>query len=90
MHGRRSGGSASESRAYRRVSARLSESSSRRWQDDDPGYGPSDSRPENKERSDVRHYKSISYKFNDTGWYDDKRTHLWVVDVKSGASKQIT
>lgn len=52
--------------------------------------GPSDSRPENKERSDVRHYKSISYKFNDTGWYDDKRTHLWVVDVKSGASKQIT
>jgi dipeptidyl aminopeptidase/acylaminoacyl peptidase len=52
--------------------------------------GPSDSRPENKERSDVRHYKSISYKFNDTGWYDDKRTHLWVVEVKSGASKQIT
>jgi dipeptidyl aminopeptidase/acylaminoacyl peptidase len=52
--------------------------------------GPSDSRPENKERSDVRHYKNISYKFNDTGWYDDKRTHLWVVDVKSGAAKQIT
>ena len=46
--------------------------------------------PENKERSDVRHYKNISYKFNDTGWFDDRRTHLWVVDVKSGSAKQIT
>jgi dipeptidyl aminopeptidase/acylaminoacyl peptidase len=55
--------------------------------------GPSDSRAENKERSDVRHYKSTSYKYNDTGWFDDRRTHLWVADVKSGGStnaKQIT
>src|SRR6185503_7849829 len=52
--------------------------------------GPSDSRPESKERSDVRHYKNTSYKFNDTGWFDDRRTHLWVVEVKSGAAKQIT
>jgi dipeptidyl aminopeptidase/acylaminoacyl peptidase len=52
--------------------------------------GPSDNRAENKERSDVRHYRNISYKFNDTGWYDDKRAHLWVVDVKSGTAKQIT
>src|SRR5262249_28178679 len=28
--------------------------------------------------------------FNDTGWFDDKRTHLWVVDVASGRSQQIT
>jgi dipeptidyl aminopeptidase/acylaminoacyl peptidase len=59
--------------------------------------GPGDARPEakdnardNKERSDVRHYKNTSYKFNDTGWFDDRRAHLWIADVKSGASKQIT
>jgi dipeptidyl aminopeptidase/acylaminoacyl peptidase len=52
--------------------------------------GPSDNRPENRERSDVRHYTHISYKFNDTGWFDDKHSHLFVVDVASGNSKQIT
>ena len=52
--------------------------------------GPSDNRADNKDRSDVRHYKNSSYKFNDTGWFDDRRTHLWVVDVKSGSAKQIT
>ncbi len=52
--------------------------------------GPSDQRPELADRSDVRHYRTMSYKFNDTGWYDDKRSHLWVVDVKTGAAKQIT
>jgi Tol biopolymer transport system component len=50
----------------------------------------SDSRPESKDRSDVRHYKNTSYKFNDTGWFDDRRAHLWVVDVASGNAKQIT
>src|SRR5260370_660399 len=52
--------------------------------------GPSDGRADNKDRSDVRHYKNTSYKFNDTGWFDDRRTHLWVVDVKSVGAKQIT
>ena len=52
--------------------------------------GPGDSRAENKDRSDVRHYKNTSYKFNDTGWFDDRRAHLWVVDVKLGTAKQIT
>src|SRR5581483_10478038 len=52
--------------------------------------GPGDTRPELAERSDVRHYRNISYKFNDTGWFDDRRSHLWVVEVKAGASKQIT
>src|SRR4029453_11024817 len=33
--------------------------------------GPGDSRTESRERSDVRHYKNSSYKFNDTGWFDD-------------------
>src|SRR4030095_7903386 len=52
--------------------------------------GPGDSRSENKDRSDVRHYKNSSYKFNDTGWFDDRRNHLWVVEVKTGGSTQIT
>jgi dipeptidyl aminopeptidase/acylaminoacyl peptidase len=57
--------------------------------------GPSDNRGDgrtgdNKDRSDVRHYQNSSYKFNDTGWFDDRRTHLWVVDVKTGSAKQIT
>ena len=53
--------------------------------------GPSDSRTgDAKDRSDVRHYKNSTYKFNDSGWFDDRRTHLWVVDVNSGNGKQIT
>ncbi|MFN2598287.1 MAG: hypothetical protein ABR563_13995, partial [Pyrinomonadaceae bacterium] len=49
--------------------------------------GASDVRPPS---SDVRHYEHPSYKFNDTGWFDDRRSHLFVVDVPSGAAKQIT
>ncbi|HMC61026.1 MAG TPA: S9 family peptidase, partial [Candidatus Solibacter sp.] len=41
-------------------------------------------------KSDVRHYSHISYKFNDTGWFDDKRSHLWVIDAVTGAGMQIT
>ncbi len=53
--------------------------------------GPSDSRSgDARDRSDVRHYKNSSYKFNDTGWFDDRRTHLWVIDVKTGNATQIT
>jgi dipeptidyl aminopeptidase/acylaminoacyl peptidase len=56
--------------------------------------GPSDDKvdgkAESKDRSDVRHYKNTSYKFNDSGWFDDRRTHLWVVDLKSSNAKQIT
>jgi dipeptidyl aminopeptidase/acylaminoacyl peptidase len=52
--------------------------------------GPSDSRPDSNERSDVRHYRNTFYKSNDSGWFDDRRNHLWIVDVKSGSAKQIT
>ena len=41
-------------------------------------------------KSDVRHYTHIQFNYNDTGWYDDKRQHLWVVNVASGDAKQIT
>ncbi len=40
--------------------------------------------------SDVRHYRHANYKFNDTGWFDDKRAHLWVVDAATGRADQIT
>lgn len=52
--------------------------------------GPSDNVAVSARKSDVRHYSHISYKFNDTGWYDDKRSHLWVIDAVTGAGRQIT
>src|SRR5689334_7264332 len=52
--------------------------------------GPSDPVAPADRKSDVRHYKHISYKFNDTGWLDDKRTHLWTVDAATGADTQLT
>jgi len=49
--------------------------------------GPSDTA---KSPSDVRHYRHANYKFNDTGWFDDKRAHIFVVDAASGRATQIT
>jgi len=52
--------------------------------------GPSDQIAPSARKSDVRHYKHISYKFNDTGWFDDKRSHLWVIEAAGGKDKQVT
>jgi dipeptidyl aminopeptidase/acylaminoacyl peptidase len=52
--------------------------------------GPTDGIAAADRKSDVRHYSHIQYKFNDTGWFDDKRRHLWVVSVPGGEAKQIT
>ncbi len=52
--------------------------------------GPGDGFPADFKKTDVRHYSHISYKFNDTGWYDDRRSHLWVVDAATGKDQQIT
>ena len=52
--------------------------------------GLSDQVAPSARKSDVRHYKHISYKFNDTGWFDDKRSHLWMIDVTGGKDKQLT
>jgi dipeptidyl aminopeptidase/acylaminoacyl peptidase len=38
----------------------------------------------------VRHYTQSNYKFNDTGWFDDRRSHLWIVDLGAEASHAIT
>src|SRR5512138_3910384 len=52
--------------------------------------GPSDSLNTGPDRSDVRHYTSLTYKFNDTGWYDDKRSHLWIIDAATGTARALT
>jgi dipeptidyl aminopeptidase/acylaminoacyl peptidase len=52
--------------------------------------GPSDLRGDAKPASDVRHYSHASYKFNDTGWFDDRHGHIWIADAKTGSEKQIT
>jgi dipeptidyl aminopeptidase/acylaminoacyl peptidase len=52
--------------------------------------GPSDDIPVADRKSDVRHYTHTQINFNDTGWHDDKRRHLWIVSVPSGERKQIT
>jgi dipeptidyl aminopeptidase/acylaminoacyl peptidase len=46
--------------------------------------------PPPSKASDVRHYTHISYKFNDSGYFDEKRSHLAVIDARTGAAKQIT
>jgi len=52
--------------------------------------GPNDDVAPADRKSDVRHYTHISYKFNDSGWFDDKRSHVWVIDATNGAAKQLT
>lgn len=52
--------------------------------------GPLDNVAPADRKSDVRHYTHIEFNFNDTGWHDEKRRHLWVVTVASGEAKQLT
>lgn len=52
--------------------------------------GPNDDLDPANRKSDVRHYAHISYKFNDSGWFDDKRSHLWIVDAATGRDHQLT
>jgi dipeptidyl aminopeptidase/acylaminoacyl peptidase len=40
--------------------------------------------------SDTRVYTGIDYKFDGSGWFDDKRAHLWVFTVATGAGRPIT
>ena len=52
--------------------------------------GPMDGIAAADRPSDVRHYQHTRYKFNDTGWFDDKRRHLWVVTLPEGQATQLT
>ena len=49
--------------------------------------GPSDLAPL---PSDARHYRSTRYKFNDSGWFDDKNSHLFIADAATGTTRQLT
>ncbi len=75
----------------RRVSNLENGASSFEWSPDGTRFvcltrtGPAPSKT-----SDVRHYTHIYYKFNDTGYFDEKRSHIAIVDVRTGATKQIT
>ena len=42
------------------------------------------------ERTDSRRYTGTSYKIDGQGWDDGRRSHLFVVDVATGDSRQIT
>jgi dipeptidyl aminopeptidase/acylaminoacyl peptidase len=46
--------------------------------------------PAASKSSDVRHYTHANYKFNDSGWFDERRSHVVVVEEKTGAAHQIT
>src|SRR5436309_297832 len=56
----------------------------------DPHFCPDGPTDAAKSPSDVRHYKHLNYKFNGTGWFDNTRAHLWVIDAGSGAATQVT
>ena len=43
-----------------------------------------------KRTSDVRHYLSPIYKYDPSGWYDDRRSHIWTFDLATHAVRQIT
>ena len=47
---------------------------------------------ENKKKLGVvaRHYDRVFYKFDGAGFLPKERTHIWIVDAKSGKSKQLT
>ncbi len=40
--------------------------------------------------SDTKHYQSMAYKFDGRGWADARRNHIFLVDVKSGKTTQLT
>src|SRR5205814_1548532 len=39
---------------------------------------------------DFRHYSTMLYKTDAAGWADDSRNHIYVVDVKDGAARELT
>jgi dipeptidyl aminopeptidase/acylaminoacyl peptidase len=41
-------------------------------------------------KSDVRHYQRILFYSNETGWYDDRRSHIFIIDSASGQHTRLT
>jgi len=51
---------------------------------------PSDFSEKKEEVSDVKVITKLHYKMNGAGFHDDRNTHLFVVDAKTGETKQLT
>ena len=51
---------------------------------------PSDFQADSRETSDVKVITKLRYKLNGAGFHDDRYTHLFVVDAKTGETTQIT
>jgi len=51
---------------------------------------PSDFSEKKDEVSDVKVITKLHYKMNGVGFHEDRNTHLFVVDAKSGDTKQLT
>jgi dipeptidyl aminopeptidase/acylaminoacyl peptidase len=55
--------------------------------------GPSDeggAAPSPTRAADTRVYSGIDYKLDGSGWFDDRRAHIWIFTVATGAAKAIT
>ena len=55
--------------------------------------GPSDDATAaaiNTRAADTKVYTGIDYKLDGSGWFDDRRAHIWVFTVTTGAAKAIT
>lgn len=52
--------------------------------------GPADRMPPGSDLSDTRRITRLIYKSPGPHWLDDRRSHLWVVDVASGTGRQVT
>jgi len=51
---------------------------------------PQDFQADSRETSDVKVITKLRYKLNGAGFHDDRYTHLFVVDAKTGETTQIT
>jgi dipeptidyl aminopeptidase/acylaminoacyl peptidase len=58
---------------------------SRTGPSDDAGAAASSTRA-----ADTKVYTGIDYKLDGSGWFDDRRAHIWVFTVATGAAKAIT
>jgi dipeptidyl aminopeptidase/acylaminoacyl peptidase len=50
---------------------------------------PPKAKPGQPPRSDYRYLDRLGYQYNGTGFVDDRETHLWLVDVATGAARPL-
>jgi dipeptidyl aminopeptidase/acylaminoacyl peptidase len=52
--------------------------------------GSDDDHSSGREESDVRDYVYPFYKLDSAGWFDRRRSHIWIVDLKTHQTRQLT